>query len=60
MSIEDRAFWMAVRQALLMALDALERRLGISPRTSELRRDRRQSNVFAMQAESEIITAQGN
>lgn len=29
---------MAFRQALLMVLDALERELGISPRTAELRK----------------------
>lgn len=57
MSIEDRAFWMAVRQALLMLLDALERRMGISPRTAELRRDLRAAKVFASCAESEIIAA---
>ena len=36
--IGGRAFWMAIRQALLMALDAIERELNISPRTSELRK----------------------
>jgi hypothetical protein len=34
----DKAFWLAMRQALLMQLDAIERRLGISPTTAELRR----------------------
>lgn len=33
-----REFWVAVRQALLMLVDALERELGISPRTAELRK----------------------
>ena len=33
----EREFWMAVRQALLMVLDALERMLSIEPRTAELR-----------------------
>ena len=33
-----REFWMAVRQAVLMFLDALERELSIEPRTAELRR----------------------
>jgi hypothetical protein len=42
MSTEDREFWMCVRQALLMMLDALERRLGISPRTAELRKETRE------------------
>lgn len=35
----SRAFWMAFRQALLTMLDALERELGISPRTAELRHE---------------------
>jgi len=38
MTDDERAFWMAVRQALLMMLDALERWLGIAPRTAELRK----------------------
>jgi hypothetical protein len=38
MTDADRDFWMLIRQALLMALDALERRLDIHPRTAELRK----------------------
>ena len=38
MSEETRTFLMAMRQAWLMQLDALERLLGIEPRTAELRR----------------------
>ena len=34
----DREFWMLIRQALLMALDAIERMLAIEPRTAELRK----------------------
>jgi len=34
----SRDFWMAVRQAVLMFLDALERELGLEPRTAELRK----------------------
>jgi hypothetical protein len=34
----DHEFWMAIRQALLMALDALERKLGISPTTAQIRK----------------------
>lgn len=34
---EERAFWLAMRQALLMMVDAIEQRLGL-PRTSELRK----------------------
>ena len=40
-TMTDREFWMMVRQALLMLLDALERRLEISPRTAELRKQLR-------------------
>ena len=36
----DRDFWLGVRQALLMLVDLLERKLVIQPRTSELRRAR--------------------
>jgi hypothetical protein len=43
MSLEDREFWMCVRQALLMLLDALERKLGIAPRTAELRKTERRA-----------------
>jgi hypothetical protein len=38
---EQRAFWVTVRQAVLLVLDALERRLEIQPRTSDLRRQAR-------------------
>ena len=34
----DREFWMAVRQAMLMVIDAIERMLAIEPRTAELRK----------------------
>jgi hypothetical protein len=34
----SREFWIKVREALLLLVDALERELLISPRTSELRR----------------------
>jgi hypothetical protein len=37
--MDDREFWLAVRRALLMILDALECRLGIEPRTSQIRRE---------------------
>jgi hypothetical protein len=36
----SKEFWLALRQALLMVVDALERELGISPRTAELRKQR--------------------
>ena len=35
---QDRDLWAAIRQALLLIVDAIERRLGICPRTSEIRR----------------------
>ncbi len=35
----DREFWLAVRQAILMFLDALERWQSIAPRTAELRKE---------------------
>jgi len=38
---EDRTFWLAVRQAILMLLDALERWLKIEPRTAELRKQKK-------------------
>lgn len=39
--MNDRDFWMAVRQALLMLIDAIERWQALEPRTAELRRDAR-------------------
>jgi hypothetical protein len=35
---ESRDFWLAIRQALLMMIDAIERALVIEPRTAELRK----------------------
>ena len=35
---DERDFWMAVRQALLMIVDAIERKLEVVPRTSALRK----------------------
>ena len=37
----SREFWLAIRQALLMIVDALERELCLEPRTAELRRERK-------------------
>jgi hypothetical protein len=37
MILEDREFWLIVRQALLLMVDAIERKLCL-PRTSELRK----------------------
>jgi hypothetical protein len=41
--LTDDELWGVFRQALLMLVDALERRLGISPRTSELRKAARKA-----------------
>ena len=35
--IDDRALWLAIRQALLMIVDAIERRYGLK-RTAEMRK----------------------
>lgn len=40
----SRELWIAVRQALLMIVDAIERDLGMHPRTAELRRMVKESN----------------
>lgn len=42
----DAKLWTALRQALLMALDAIEGYLGISPTTSEIRRLYKRSKVL--------------
>lgn len=34
-------FWMTIRQALLLIVDAIERMLKIEPRTAQLRQDTR-------------------
>ncbi len=34
----NKEFWMMMRQALLLWLDAMERMLSITPRTAELRK----------------------
>jgi hypothetical protein len=54
MSAEDRIFWMTIRQALLLILDAVERRLEISPRTSELRKAR---HALSVAAEHDTVAA---
>jgi hypothetical protein len=41
MTMRERELWMGIRQALLMAVDAIERWLEITPRTAELRREAR-------------------
>ena len=39
----SRDLWLAIRQALLMIVDAIERELSLTPRTAELRRDKKRS-----------------
>ena len=39
----SRDLWLAIRQALLMIVDAIERELNLTPRTAELRRDKKRS-----------------
>lgn len=39
----ERTFWLAVRQAVLMFLDALERRLRIEPTTADIRKQYKKS-----------------
>ena len=39
----NKDLWMAVRQALLMIVDAIERELQITPRTSTLRKETKHS-----------------
>jgi hypothetical protein len=36
----DAEMWAGIRQALLMLVDVIERKMGLSPRTAELRRNR--------------------
>jgi hypothetical protein len=37
--LDDVSFWMLIRQALLLLVDAIERKLCLSRRTSELRKE---------------------
>ena len=37
----SRTFWMNFRQGLLLIVDAVERELCISPRTSQLRKEKK-------------------
>lgn len=37
MFVENKQFWHAFRQALLMMVDAIEKGLGISPTTADIR-----------------------
>lgn len=46
-SLLDDEVWLTLRQACLMVVDAIERMRGMSPRTAELRRERRNAEVTA-------------
>ena len=39
----DTDLWTAIRQAALLIVDAIERALDIQPRTSELRKERKEA-----------------
>ena len=41
---KDREFWMLMRQALLLMVDAIERMLNVIPRTADLRKSERSAN----------------
>lgn len=43
--MDEREFWLLVRQGLLLLIDAIERHCGLQPRTSSLRRDVRKARV---------------
>ena len=49
----DRDFWLQIRQALLMLNDCIERRWEIEPRTSKLRKERKQELREQEQSEEE-------
>jgi len=38
---DKKQFWLDIRQALLMMVAAIERELGVEPRTAELRKERK-------------------
>jgi len=38
----DKEFWGRIRQAILAALDAIEKRWGFSPTTAEIRKQERE------------------
>ena len=42
LSTRERDFWLLIRQALLLFVDAIERRLNCQPRTAALRHEAKQ------------------
>lgn len=53
-----REFLMQWRESLLQLLDTIERELGVSPRTSELRRAARQEKTLQRRADGELRHAE--
>lgn len=51
--IMSHEYLMMMRQAILLQLDAIEKALGISPRTSEIRKDAKKSVVQSSVKEGE-------
>jgi hypothetical protein len=46
MSAKEKDFLMAIRQALLMMIDAIERKIDIEPRTSQIRKELKRTLIF--------------
>jgi hypothetical protein len=54
--MDDREFWLTIRRALLLVLDALERKLGIAPRTAELRCRAKLTGPLSSYADGDIMS----
>jgi hypothetical protein len=50
----DRDFLLGIRQALMMALDVIERKLELSPRTSELKAIAKRGHVIYNNRDGEL------
>ncbi|MBA2702704.1 MAG: hypothetical protein H0U60_02515 [Blastocatellia bacterium] len=53
--MNDTDFLMQWRESLLQLLDVIERKLGIAPRTSELRKMMKREKALQRAGESDII-----
>jgi hypothetical protein len=51
---EERTFWLQMRQSLSTQVDAIERLLHISPRTAELRKERKERHDRTQEIVQEI------
>lgn len=51
----DHDFWLATRKALLDQVDAIERKLGISPTTAELRRANKKKTYLHDEIKKDIV-----